>query len=257
MRNVMRAFNQRTTPDGRRVVDLLSASGEVIRSAPVQCALGLPLNVPLEGEVDISQYSYMPAVVVVAGASRQKPIVIGVLESPKLMYAAGNAEEAASNSGLDDDRDVDDMLDSVYLEETVIPGPKGSIAFRQSGKTVLSGETVSVQLPAGGYVRVSEDGDTTGRLPLVDPLSAYLQTLVDKINTLQRAVDALQAALVVVPIDPATSPLAIPGIPPTPFPLTGSISILRSPVFFDTPAQGIDEAAVSAATLRISNRTEG
>lgn len=254
---VARACNQRVTGSGRRVVDLIMSDGTARRAVPVMSGVAFPIQVPLESEVSTADYVYYPRVLVVYDEMASTPIVVGAMDNPKVVYRRELGTDAGT-SGAEDPRDRDDDLTETLLEEARLDGAHASLVLRNDGAAVLQADVVSVQLPRGSYMRISEAGDTSERTMLSGPLNAKLTELTDKINELHEAVLALQSALQLVTVTPLTSLLGVQVAPPPalPSPVTGTFSIIQTPVYTGLPLPPVDEQALTAAALHISARSE-
>lgn len=252
---VMRAFNQRVTDDGRRVVDLMDSTGAVIRGAPTLSGVALPLTVPLEAEVALEDYSYLPYVLVLTDPGMPKPVVVGVMDNGQVLFSAGDGAPEHTG-GMDNPGDADDPLDQTRLEDAMIATPGATMALRYTGEMVLAGTQLSVQVPRGGSVRMSEGGDTSERVPLAGALLAYIRELRAAVVTLHEAVRDIQAEIRLArPLTPARGDalVSVAGVVsgtlgpallhPGPYPATATI-----PDF--------DEETLTAAILRISSRSE-
>lgn len=254
---IARAFNQRVTATGRRTVDIVMRDGMTRRDVPVMSGVAFPLQVPLESEVPTSEYEYYPRVLVVYDSVTRTPIVVGAMDSPKVVYHR-ELPDGGGTSGLPDPQDQDDVTNITLLEEARLDSIAASLILRNSGIATLQASTVNVQVPDGGYVRISEAGDASERTALSGPLNAKLAEMTDKINELHNAVLELQQALLLVTVSPLSSTLgvqvAVPPAPPSP--VMGAFSIISSPVYAGAPLPDVDEAALTAAALHISARSE-
>lgn len=264
---LMYAFNQRVTPDGRRRVDLVDRYGSIMRDAYVMSGAGMPISVPLEKEVPVANYLQYPTVVVGFMRGDTTPIVLGALDCRDITYTNSTDTDTQYDfSGPDpvltDNADENTDVDTIAMEEVVLASPRGGrVVLKHNGRVVLSGTSISLQLPVGSYLRISRGGDTSGRVPLVDPLVSLLDMMGSKINDLQAELAALKATLTGpfsilldgVAADPQTR--IVTAATPT-FPLI-TASILDVTESTNQALQPIDPTTIAAATLRIGSDTEG
>lgn len=262
---IMYAFNQKVTADGRRRVDLIDRFGSIIRNAYIMSGVGLPMSVPLESEIPISDYQKYPRVVVGSMSGEVLPIVLGALDNEDLTYTTETSPETNyDESDPDDSRltnaaDVDIPENVAGMEEVALASPRGGrLLLKHNGHAVLAGVGISMQIPSGSYVRVSAGGDTTGRVPLVEPLLRVIENMARTINALQDEVRALRLTLT-GPFD-----LTLVGLAPTPSgavvagPGVLQVTALTTSVgqSTSTDLQPVDPLTISSATLRISSATE-
>lgn len=249
---IARAFNQRVTPDGRRVVDVVMQNGTTVRGVAVMSGVALPLQVPLESEVPLTDYSYYPRVLVVYDGYTRKPVVVGAMDSRKVVYQPGGDDDTPTSGATDPD-DVDDDTGVTFLEEARLDVANAEVVLRNTGKAVIRAGMVSLQVPPGGYLRISEAGDTAERTVLAGPVLAKMQQMVDTINELRQAVLDLQNALLLVTVaPPANSTLTTP----TGGQVTGTLNIITSPVYTGLPEEDVDDLALTAAAIHMSARSE-
>lgn len=274
---LMYAFNQRVSADGRRRVDLADRYGRTIRNAYVMSGAGLPLNVPLEQETTVTDYTKYPQVVVGFMQGDPLPVVLGALDNISVTYAREtNTDtyydtESVQGPKLKAEADEDIDANVASMEEVVLAAPQGGrLMLKRNGHAMLAGVGVSVQMPEGSYMRVSAGGDTSGRVPLAKPLTDLLNEMSFKINDLQQEIASLRAQL----MGPTSLNLVNVGVapvqtsPPSPVPVQALV-LLPAAV---TPIQGqltdvglsegntlpgVDVLTISSATLRISSVTEG
>lgn len=248
----MRALNQRVTPEGRRVVDLVDDDGTTIIGAPTLSGAALPLTVPLESESAPGTYQYYPEVLVGIRPGQAKPVVLGVMDNGRVLFKAREEAEEYTG-GASDPEDVDDDVQWTYLEDAMVASPKAALALRHTGEATLEATRVNVQIPEGGVVRVSEGGNTSGRYPLAGPLLAYIRELRGSVVELRQAVLDLQAALQRPRLanengGALTSPAGA---------VTGTVGApLGSPVYSGEPTPDFDEPTLTSAILRVSTRVE-
>jgi hypothetical protein len=198
----MYAFNQRVSPDGRKRVDLTDRYGTVVRNAYVMSGIGLPLNVPLESEIPVENYTQYPPVVV--GFMRGEPsaVVLGALDNHHVSYTSEtniySGYETLEDGFVQDSPEANEDVaeDVISMEECVLAAPRGArVILKHNGQAVIAGQGVSVQIPEGTFMRVSAGGETMGRIPLVAPLMQVFDTFMDHINALQNEVRALRTEL--------------------------------------------------------------
>lgn len=263
---IMYAFNQKVTADGRRRVDLIDRYGHIIRDAYIMSGAGFPLNVPLQQETAPQDYTNFPRVVVGFMQGETRPIVLGSLDNRDVSYTPETDtnthydEEAFGGPKLTDEADVDVEENIASLEEVVLAAPDGGrLILKRNGYAVLAGIGVSVQLPTGSYMRVSAGGDTTGRIPLVEPLLNIIDQMAAKINDLQEEVAALQATLSgpfsMNLLGLTVTPTGLVAVAPGILPAVATIEAITPSV--PEPLLPVDALTVSSATLRVSSATEG
>jgi len=243
---IMRAFNQRTTPNGRRTMDLIDNKGSVWTSVNVMSGVALPLNVPVAGEVPFGKYDYLPAVVVGYSDGDGRPIVLGGYENKDVVFAPYRGQAQTEN---DRPVDEDDMLEETFLEEVRVPGPRSTLAMRQGGRVVVAGTSVHVQVPTNGFLRVSQGGDSQGRVALADPLVAYINDLAGQVNYLKARVEELQSILAMVPIPPGTLTAGLT-------PVVGALPIRSGPIDGGKTMRQLDGDTVASLSLRVSKYTD-
>lgn len=246
------ASNQRITHQGYKVCDLTYRDGTTVVGAMIAADIATPLSIP-RGDESTNVPAPAVRVLVVWGTGEPKPTVVRALDSPKILYKAGDFEREGGTGGKEDGDDVDDDLVFTYMEETRLPGPQGDIIMRQDGTTVVACYTLSIQVPAGRYVRISEAGDSDGRVLLSAPTADKLQSMVDTINELRDAVMQLQKQLLLVTLSAANSTMMTG---PTGGPVTGTVSILQTPVYTGAAEAPVDTPALTAASIHLSTRTE-
>lgn len=246
------ASNQRVTHQGYRVCDITYRDGTTVVGVAIAADIASPLSIPRA-----DQATNVPApavrVLVVWGTGEPKPTVVRALDSPKVLYKAGDFEREGGNGGREDGDDVDDDLVFTYMEETRLPGPQGDIIMRQDGTTVMACYTLSIQVPAGRYVRISEAGDSDGRTMLSAPTTDKLQSMVDTINELRSAVLDMQERLLLLTVAADNSTMATA---PTGGPVTGTLRILQTPVYTGAAEAPVDSPALTSAAIHLSTRTE-
>lgn len=264
---LMYAFNQRVTPDGRKRVDLVDRYGSIVRNAYVMSGAGMPVNVPLEKDVAIEDYTSYPVVVVGFMQGDSTPIVLGSLDCTGIKYTNDTDTDtkydfSEEEPRLTDDADTNIDESKISMEEVVLASPRGGrLILKHNGAAVLAGTCISLQIPVGSYIRLSRNGDTSGRVPLVQPLVNLLDEMGSKINDLQAEVASLRSTLFTsfsinldgLTFDPNTGTV----LTNTPtFPLI-TANILDVGLSTSTALQPIDGDTISSATLRISSDTEG
>ncbi len=149
---VARACNQRVTPAGRRVVDLVMRDGSFARGAAVLGGKSLPIHVPLETEVPTDAYQYFPRVLAVADEYTGAYYVVDIVDNPKAVYYK---EKPPTNAaGMTDPDDVDDDTTYTLLEEARVDAGTSAVILRREGAAVIAASTLSVQLHTAGYVRL-------------------------------------------------------------------------------------------------------
>lgn len=248
---VARAYNQRVTSAGRRVVDLVMRDGSVVHGAVVMTGVSLPVHVPFKNDTPLSAYQYYPRVLAVSDHFTRAFVVVGLIDNPNVVYDA--APPDVVTSGTTDGRDVDDDVTYTLLEEARIDAGGSAFIMRQTGAAVLKADIVSVQLPAGSYLRVSEEGDSAERTVLAGPVLAKMQHMVDTINELRQAVLDLQQALLLVTVaPPANSTLTTQ----TGGQVTGTLNIISTPVYTGLPEDDVDDLSLTAAAIHMSARSE-
>ncbi len=278
---IMYAFNQRVSSDGRKRVDLTDRYGAIVRNAYVMSGIGMPLNVPLESEVPVENYTDYPAVVVGFMRGEASAVVLGALDNHHVSYTSETNTASGytlSEDGVtEDDQEANEDVaeDVISMEECVLAAPRGArVILKHNGQTVVAGQGVSVQMPEGMFMRVSSGGETMGRIPLVAPLLDVFDTFMDHINALQDEVRALRTELregatgsgttMVVDgyaptkiFDATNTPYIVlaQSLPGSTADLTVKLSSVGTSDSEDmTP---VDPMPLTSATLRISSATEG
>lgn len=111
--------------------------------------------------------------------------------------------------------------------------------------TTGSAEPVYIQLDAASYLRISQDGDATERLPLAGPMRDVIDALTDKVNE-QGAMIASLIAQIKLAI---AAGVATPGAAAPAF--TAMQGVMASAAYLHTPAAPTTDAVVASA-VRIS-----
>lgn len=270
--SIMYAFNQKVSSDGRRRVDLADRFGNIVRNAYIMSGAGLPLNVPLEQETSPKDYSTYPQVVVGFMQGDPLPVVLGALDTPGVSYTRTTDTSTAYDPDgflgpkLTDKADADTDLNFRSMEEVVLAAPQGGrLLLKRNGHAVIAGVGVSMQIPEGSYVRISAGGDTSGRVPLVDPLVSVINDLADKINDLQDEVRALRATLQggfeLTTTTLVVQPPTVPGAPQIVVPAPTGLTVLSAFIgavgtSTSEPVLPLDSLTIASATLRVSSATE-
>jgi hypothetical protein len=277
----MYAFNQKVTADGRRRVDLVDRFGNITRSAYVMSGAGLPLNVPPANETNPKDYTSYPQVVVGMMEGDALPVVLGALDTPEVSYTpvsetnTGYDAKGFLGPKLSNDADADSELNFRGMEEAVIAAPNGGrFILKRNGHAVIAGVGVSVQIPEGSYMRISAGGDSEGRVPLVDPLVAVMNDIIDTVNELQQEVTALRATLssgvsithpeitlLPITVPPKPDPVYVlamvtPPVDPTNVVFLNEVALLDVGTSSSEPLIPLDSLTIASATLRVSSATE-
>ena len=245
---VMRAFNQRVTENGRRVVDLLDSFGSFYASAPVMSHVSFPLYVPRATDTEVTYY---PEVVVGFAQGEHRPIVIGAMDSYDVLYAPGESEGPATTAGVGDLRQADDDDAYTYLDEVCLSTVGGGAMFRlrNGGKALLRSPDISLQVGSGGLLRISDGRDGLHNVATSLAVTTQFNTVAAKLRELQQRIDELSLALANVVVTPATSTLSviIPGLPPTIIPVLGTLVI--------TPHRSLREPSQDIADDQLASPT--
>lgn len=264
---LMYAFNQRVSPDGRKRVDLVDRYGSLMRNAYVMSGAGMPINVPVEKELSVTEYTKYPTVVVGFMGGDSTPIVLGALDIPDVTYTNERdtdtkyVEQSDGTRVMSNDADTDVATNISGMEDVMLAAPQGGrVIIKHDGRVAIAGNSISMQVGANSYMRISRDGDTAGRLPLVDPLADVLDSLGSKINDLQAELAELKGTLAGtfsieldgLAVNPSSG--AVTAISPL-FPLT-TARILDVIETTNEAIQPLDRSTIASATLRVGSDTE-